>query len=304
MRSSVLFMYCSFVTIYPLLLCRWATPRHATPPGRSATAFMGPALSPLLMILWKTARSTTTTTIQKLTSGTRGVRWTPSTSGRLSPQVASCLRSPRMCRTQMEPWSSTLCSSSVSTGSVFYRKPCWRCQRIVQMCNWVQYVSSYSSLGWEIPWQNGGHTWFPGYPLIHHCRSHDASYRWIPPSSLLLTVSHYGWRTDSANKNASKIRFVCSFCRSVRLLRGRREPYLCPEHASGPEAGLYDPYHALSPGAPGASGETPDQAAGGHLDQQDGEQGCGHFPPQSLTGRQPQPAGKWWPFDGLMVPTI
>lgn len=87
--------------------------------------------------------------------------------------------------------------------------------------------------------------------------------------------------------------------RFVWLLRGHREPYLCAEHASGQEAGLHGLYHAIPSGAPGTPGETPHQEAGRHLDQQDGEQGCGYLPAQNLCGSQPQSAGKWWQFDGF-----
>lgn len=91
---------------------------------------------------------------------------------------------------------------------------------------------------------------------------------------------------------------LCGLRRSLWLLWGHREQHLRAEHASGPEAGFHDPHHALPPGAPATPGETPDQEAGGHLAQQDGEQGCGHFPPQNITGCQSQPAGKWWQFVG------
>lgn len=102
------------------MLPSWATLINATPPGRSTTACTVPALSPSPMTLWKAVRSTTNTTIQRLTSGTRGAPWTPSTSGPPRRRTASSLRSPRMCRTRMEPWSSMLCSSSVS---VIYSPP-------------------------------------------------------------------------------------------------------------------------------------------------------------------------------------
>lgn len=109
------------------MLPSWVTLINATPPGRSTTACTAPAPCPSLMNLWKAARSTTTTTIQRSTSGTRGAPWTPSTSGQPRQQMVSSRRSPRMCRTQMEPWSSMLCSSSVSIGcSPSKVNLCWR----------------------------------------------------------------------------------------------------------------------------------------------------------------------------------
>lgn len=104
---------------------------------------------------------------------------------------------------------------------------------------------------------------------------------------VLLCLQNWFYKQQEQDKisNLSAIR------RFVRLLRWHSEPYLCSEHASGQEAGLCDPHHALPPGAPRPPGETPDQEAGWHLAQQDGKQSCGHFPPQNLSGCQPQPAG-------------
>lgn len=67
----------------------WVTPRNATRRGRSATACTGRALSPSLTLLWKAARSTTTTITPRSTSGTRKVLLTPSMSGRPSPLMAN-----------------------------------------------------------------------------------------------------------------------------------------------------------------------------------------------------------------------
>lgn len=164
--------------------------RNVTPPGRSTAACMGraPSLSPTS--LWKAARSTTTTTIPRLTSGTREVPWIPSTSGHPSQLTASWPRSPKMFRTQMVPWSSTPCSSSVSLSCVSLAERLAFSFCLCSLCRFKSEFSHFlhSSLGWEIPWKNGGQAWFPGHPIPHNRSFHDASHRWGSPPSLLLIL--------------------------------------------------------------------------------------------------------------------
>lgn len=124
-------------------------------------------------------------TTQKSTSGTSGAQWTPSMSGQLSQQMASCRRSPRMCRTQTEPWLSTLCFSSVSA-HIFIA---WQ-QIPPKPYPGVKLIFflTHSSLGWEIPWKDGWQPRFPGYPLLHCWSFYDASHRWALPSLLVILL--------------------------------------------------------------------------------------------------------------------